>query len=79
MAWTQAARDAAKLTRAARASGKKTARAGATVSLGAMQHIVKRPKTQSLIVGTNGNNRTVAKGKSLSKRSAASLGYFKKS
>lgn len=78
MAWTQAARDAAALTRKMHASGKKSARAGATVSLAAMQHIVKRPKTQSLIVGTNGNNRTVAKGKSLSKRSAASLGYFTK-
>lgn len=77
MAWTQAARDAAAMTRKVHASGKKAARAGATVSLDSMRHIVKRPK-QSLIVGTNGNNRTVDKGKSLSKRSAASLGYFTK-
>lgn len=77
MAWTQAARDAAAMARKMHASGKKAARAGATVSLGAMKHIVKRPK-QSLIVGTNGNNRTVTKGNRLSKRSADSLGYFKK-
>lgn len=77
MAWTKAARDAAAMARKTHSSAKQAARAGATVSLDAMKHIVKRPK-QSLIVGVNGNNRTVDKGKKLSPRSAASLGYFKK-
>ena len=55
MAWTQAARDAAALTRKAHKGVK------AVVPLGAMKHIVQRPK-QVLLVGVGRNNKTISKG-----------------